>query len=250
MASAIRYVVALQEAAGLDVVTDGEWRRKSYIGVIAELVDAAGGGASDIADTAQALGVETGVVEVDTSAAEEAARFQLLNQRSKEEAARTSTLAKATGPAATESNSTKDLSDVAREASRQGDENTEALVAPPGAGRITRGAEWWAHPVSSAVSVMEQPRTIPFRCERTGDLRSIGAMHGAVEIWLVVASLQRVGRPWQTQHHYRDPQSPRCRPESRFHRGIPHFPSHLWSSSRASPFRVKKPRAPSDPRRQ
>ena len=37
MASAIRYVLALQEAAGLDVVTDGEWRRKSYIGVIAEL---------------------------------------------------------------------------------------------------------------------------------------------------------------------------------------------------------------------
>ncbi|MDA1314556.1 MAG: cobalamin-independent methionine synthase II family protein [Acidobacteria bacterium] len=37
MASAIRYVVALQEAAGLDVITDGEWRRKSYIGVIAEL---------------------------------------------------------------------------------------------------------------------------------------------------------------------------------------------------------------------
>ena len=37
MASAIRYVVALQEAAGVDVVTDGEWRRKSYIGVIAEL---------------------------------------------------------------------------------------------------------------------------------------------------------------------------------------------------------------------
>ena len=37
MDSAIRYVVALQEAAGLDVVTDGEWRRKSYIGVIAEL---------------------------------------------------------------------------------------------------------------------------------------------------------------------------------------------------------------------
>ncbi len=37
MDSAIHYVVALQEAAGLDVVTDGEWRRKSYIGVIAEL---------------------------------------------------------------------------------------------------------------------------------------------------------------------------------------------------------------------
>src|ERR1043166_8691678 len=37
MASAIRAAVALQEAAGLDVVTDGEWWRKSYIGVIAEL---------------------------------------------------------------------------------------------------------------------------------------------------------------------------------------------------------------------
>jgi 5-methyltetrahydropteroyltriglutamate--homocysteine methyltransferase len=37
MAAAIRYIVAMQEHAGLDVVTDGEWRRKSYIGVIAEL---------------------------------------------------------------------------------------------------------------------------------------------------------------------------------------------------------------------
>ncbi len=37
MAAAIRYAVALQEHAGIDVVTDGEWGRKSYIGVIAEL---------------------------------------------------------------------------------------------------------------------------------------------------------------------------------------------------------------------
>jgi 5-methyltetrahydropteroyltriglutamate--homocysteine methyltransferase len=37
MDGAIHSVVALQECAGLDVVTDGEWRRKSYIGVIAEL---------------------------------------------------------------------------------------------------------------------------------------------------------------------------------------------------------------------
>jgi 5-methyltetrahydropteroyltriglutamate--homocysteine methyltransferase len=37
MGSAIQSVVALQEAAGLDVVSDGEWWRKSYIGVIAEL---------------------------------------------------------------------------------------------------------------------------------------------------------------------------------------------------------------------
>lgn len=37
MSAAVPYVVALQEHAGLDVITDGEWRRKSYIGVIAEL---------------------------------------------------------------------------------------------------------------------------------------------------------------------------------------------------------------------
>ncbi len=37
MQAAIRYAVAMQEHAGLDVVTDGEWWRKSYIGVIAEL---------------------------------------------------------------------------------------------------------------------------------------------------------------------------------------------------------------------
>ncbi len=37
MDTAVRYVIALQEQAGLDVVTDGEWRRKSYIGVIADL---------------------------------------------------------------------------------------------------------------------------------------------------------------------------------------------------------------------
>lgn len=37
MEAAIRFAVALQEHAGLDVITDGEWGRKSYIGVIAEL---------------------------------------------------------------------------------------------------------------------------------------------------------------------------------------------------------------------
>jgi 5-methyltetrahydropteroyltriglutamate--homocysteine methyltransferase len=37
MEHAIRSAVAMQEMAGLDVVTDGEWWRKSYIGVIAEL---------------------------------------------------------------------------------------------------------------------------------------------------------------------------------------------------------------------
>ena len=37
MDAAVRFVVALQEHAGLDVVNDGEWRRRSYIGVITEL---------------------------------------------------------------------------------------------------------------------------------------------------------------------------------------------------------------------
>jgi 5-methyltetrahydropteroyltriglutamate--homocysteine methyltransferase len=37
MGAAIRTAVAMQETAGLDTVTDGEWWRKSYIGVIAEL---------------------------------------------------------------------------------------------------------------------------------------------------------------------------------------------------------------------
>jgi 5-methyltetrahydropteroyltriglutamate--homocysteine methyltransferase len=34
---AVAYVIALQERAGLDIISDGEWRRASYIGVIAEL---------------------------------------------------------------------------------------------------------------------------------------------------------------------------------------------------------------------
>ena len=37
MDAAVAYAIAMQEFAGLDVVTDGEWRRRSYIGVIAEL---------------------------------------------------------------------------------------------------------------------------------------------------------------------------------------------------------------------
>jgi 5-methyltetrahydropteroyltriglutamate--homocysteine methyltransferase len=37
MDEAIGGAIAMQEKAGLDVITDGEWRRRSYIGVIAEL---------------------------------------------------------------------------------------------------------------------------------------------------------------------------------------------------------------------
>ena len=34
---AVRFVIGLQEQAGIDIVSDGEWRRETYIDVIAEL---------------------------------------------------------------------------------------------------------------------------------------------------------------------------------------------------------------------
>src|SRR5215472_3042202 len=37
MQAAVSYAVAMQEQAGLDIVSDGEWWRKSYFGVMAEL---------------------------------------------------------------------------------------------------------------------------------------------------------------------------------------------------------------------
>ena len=37
MDTAVPYVVQMQEVAGIDIVSDGEWRRMSYIGVIAEI---------------------------------------------------------------------------------------------------------------------------------------------------------------------------------------------------------------------
>jgi len=37
MDAAVRYVIAVQEAAGIDIISDGEWRRRSYIGVIANI---------------------------------------------------------------------------------------------------------------------------------------------------------------------------------------------------------------------
>ena len=37
MDRAVPYVVQMQEVAGIDIVSDGEWRRMSYIGVIAEI---------------------------------------------------------------------------------------------------------------------------------------------------------------------------------------------------------------------
>ena len=39
MNAAVDYIVALQEAAGLDVISDGEYRRRSYIGIIADVAE-------------------------------------------------------------------------------------------------------------------------------------------------------------------------------------------------------------------
>src|SRR4029077_19801977 len=38
MDDAIRYVIGMQEQAGIDIVSDGEWRRESYVDVIAEIM--------------------------------------------------------------------------------------------------------------------------------------------------------------------------------------------------------------------
>ena len=37
--AAVAFVIAMQESAGLDILSDGEWRRLSYIGVIADICD-------------------------------------------------------------------------------------------------------------------------------------------------------------------------------------------------------------------
>lgn len=37
MDAAVPYVAQMQELAGIDIISDGEWRRKSYVGVIADI---------------------------------------------------------------------------------------------------------------------------------------------------------------------------------------------------------------------
>ncbi len=37
--AAVAYVLALQETTGLDIISDGEWRRLSYIGIVADMCD-------------------------------------------------------------------------------------------------------------------------------------------------------------------------------------------------------------------
>ncbi|MEX0727205.1 MAG: hypothetical protein WD065_13110, partial [Planctomycetaceae bacterium] len=37
MDNAIRYVINMQEQAGIDLISDGEWRRESYVDVVSEI---------------------------------------------------------------------------------------------------------------------------------------------------------------------------------------------------------------------
>ena len=37
--AAVRYMIAMMENAGIDIITDGEWRRRSYTDVIAQMAD-------------------------------------------------------------------------------------------------------------------------------------------------------------------------------------------------------------------
>src|SRR5437763_16104161 len=39
MDDAVRFVIGMQEQAGIDILSDGEWRRETYVDVIAEIMD-------------------------------------------------------------------------------------------------------------------------------------------------------------------------------------------------------------------
>src|SRR6478609_4027806 len=39
MDEAVRFIIGLQEQAGIDMISDGEWRRETYVDVIAEMLN-------------------------------------------------------------------------------------------------------------------------------------------------------------------------------------------------------------------
>src|SRR2546421_12181959 len=39
MDDAVRFAIGMQEQAGIDIVSDGEWRRETYVDVVAEIMD-------------------------------------------------------------------------------------------------------------------------------------------------------------------------------------------------------------------
>ena len=38
MDDAVRFVIGMQERAGIDTISDGEWRRESYVDIIGEVM--------------------------------------------------------------------------------------------------------------------------------------------------------------------------------------------------------------------
>src|SRR5262245_17962115 len=38
MDDAVRFVIGMQEQAGIDIISDGEWRRETYVDVVAEIM--------------------------------------------------------------------------------------------------------------------------------------------------------------------------------------------------------------------
>src|SRR5438552_5000348 len=38
MDDAIRFVIGMQEQAGIDIISDGEWRRETYVDVVTEIM--------------------------------------------------------------------------------------------------------------------------------------------------------------------------------------------------------------------
>src|SRR4249920_972042 len=39
MDDAVRFAIGMQEQAGIDVISDGEWRRETYVDVVAEIMN-------------------------------------------------------------------------------------------------------------------------------------------------------------------------------------------------------------------
>lgn len=67
MDSAVPYVAQMQELAGVDIISDGEWRRKSYIGVIADICNGFSLGVRDVNGQRQTWHTVTEPISVERS---------------------------------------------------------------------------------------------------------------------------------------------------------------------------------------
>jgi 5-methyltetrahydropteroyltriglutamate--homocysteine methyltransferase len=78
--ASVPYAIALQEAAGVDVISDGEWRRFSYVGVIADIAGGFSRGFSGPARDGKYWHTVTGAVHPrHTGLLAEDARFAILH---------------------------------------------------------------------------------------------------------------------------------------------------------------------------